>query len=106
MRLVDVVRGLGLEDVELPGQVEEVVVEVCVGHDLQHLVVRVLVNVLELVLLAAEHVRELLLEHVVLALKENLLQGESNANEYLANAVFWTGVHNTKLFDPQDRMQK
>ena len=39
VRLVDVVRGLGLHDVQLARQVEEVVVEVAVGHDLRQVVV-------------------------------------------------------------------
>ena len=44
MRLVDVLGRLGLHDVELAGQVEEVGVEVRVGHDVQAVLEEVLVD--------------------------------------------------------------
>ena len=74
VRLVDVVRRLGLHDVELPGEVEEVVVEVAVGHDLGEIVVVLpLLGDLEEELVPAQHVAQLLLHDGVGAGVEELL---------------------------------
>ena len=47
MAFVNVFGCLGLHDVEFSGQVEEVVVEVRVGHDLDGVVVLILVQILQ-----------------------------------------------------------
>ena len=47
MAFVNVFGCLGLHDVEFSGQVEEVVVEVRVGHDLDDVIVLVLVQILQ-----------------------------------------------------------
>ena len=47
MAFVNVFGSLGLHDVEFSGQVEEVVVEVRVGHDLDDVIVLVLVQILQ-----------------------------------------------------------
>ena len=47
MAFVDVFRRLWLHDVEFSGQVEEVVVKVRVGHDLDDVIVFVLVQILQ-----------------------------------------------------------
>ena len=74
VRLVNVLGRLGLHDVELAGQCQEVAVEVRVGHDLDEIVVVLeLLAELEKDLLAAQHESQLLPHDAVLAAEERLL---------------------------------
>ncbi len=81
MRLVDVLRCLRLNDVQLAGQAQEVVVEQRVRHDLDELLgLGGAVRQLQEDLLASQHEGELLLHGDVGAGREDLLDDGSGVD--------------------------